>query len=77
MPTALICSLVGVGASLTGELPWVALLPMPLIGVAVHLAKVRSGRPIWVAAVVAGAAALLPAVLAVILAWLRVGAPVG
>jgi hypothetical protein len=77
LPVALICSLVGVGASLTGELPWVALLPMPLIGVAVHLAKVRAGRPIWLAAVVAGAAALVPAAHAAILAWLRVGAPPG
>lgn len=81
LPVALICSLIGVGASLTGALPWVALLPMPLIGVAVYFAKyfakVGAGRSLWLAAIVPGVAALVPAAFAVTLAWLRVGAAPG
>ncbi len=77
LPVALICSLIGVGASLTGALPWVALLPMPLVGVAVYFARVGAGRSLWLAAIVPGVAALVPAALAVMLAWLRVGAAPG
>lgn len=77
LPVALVCSLIGTGASVTGGGSWLALLPMPLIAVAARLARVGDERPLWLAAIVSGAAALVPAAVAVALAWLRIGASPG
>lgn len=75
LPVSLVCGAIGTGSAMTGDGPWLALLPVPLIAVAARLARVADDRPVWVAAVVSGLAALVPAGLAVALAWLRIGAP--
>lgn len=65
---ALICALAGLSAVLTGQLKWYALLPILLIPLASCLFRSTPHRPL-LAAVATGTAAMIPALLAVGLAW--------
>ena len=69
LPAAMTCGLVGLLAVFTGALPWYCLLPVVAIPWAVRLAPV-AGRAPWQAGALAGAAALVPASLSIVLAWL-------
>lgn len=72
LPAAVFAALGGEVASLTGDLPWLALLPLLLIPVAVR-AVPRRAHTRWRDGALAAAAALLPAALALALAWRAAG----
>jgi hypothetical protein len=73
LPPALICGLIGIGASTAGSLTWPALLPLLLLPLAPRLIAAQNDRSVWRDAVYVGAACLVPAALALVLAWTRVG----
>lgn len=72
LPAAAFAALGGEVASLTGQLPWYALLPMALIPVAVK-AVPRRDRSRWADAALAAAAALPPAAAAIAIAYAAAG----
>lgn len=72
LQAAAFAALGGEVASLTGELPWTALLPLPLIPLAARLAPRRFAAPAADAALTAAACAL-PALVAAALAWRAAG----
>ena len=76
LPPAVFAVLGGLMACLTGELPWFALLPLPLIPWVARLAS-RPDSPAWRDALVTGLSAGVPALVAVGLAWWRSGAAAG
>ena len=63
---------VGLLAVFTGSLPWYCLLPLPLVAWSARMAPGQA-RPVWQRAVLSVAFALVPAVLAVMLAWFTAG----
>jgi hypothetical protein len=74
LPVVVFAALGGLVASLTGELPGRALVPLLLIPIAVRLVP-RSDTRLWRQAVLTAAAALIPAALALTLAlWTAAGA---
>ncbi len=62
----------GLLAVLTGSLPWYCLLPLPLVAWAARIAPGHTG-PVWQRAVLSVAFAMVPALLAVALAWFTAG----
>lgn len=68
----IIAGLIGLLAVATGSLPWYCLLPIPLVAWAAHLAP-RAARPVWQRAVLSVLFAIVPALLAVALAWFTAG----
>ena len=72
LPAAVFSVLGGLMACLTGELPWYALLPLPLIPwVASFMSRPKA--PAWRDALVTGFSALVPAIVAVGLAYWSAG----
>lgn len=69
---AVFAALGGEVASLTGQLPWTALLPLPLIPLAARLAPRRGAGSATDAALTAAACAV-PALVAAALAWRAIG----
>lgn len=67
-----IAALVGLLAVATGSLPWYCLLPIPLVAWAARLAPAHP-RPVWQRAVLSVLFAMVPALLAVALAWFTAG----
>ena len=76
LPAAVFAVLGGLMACLTGELPWYTLIPMPLIPLVARLVS-RPDSPAWRDAIVTGFASLVPAVVAVGLAYWSAGGPSG
>ncbi len=76
LPATVFALLGGLMACLAGELPWYALLPLPLIAPVARFAS-RPDTPPWRDALVSGFAALVPALVAVGLAYSSLGASVG
>ena len=69
VPAAVAAPLIALLASATGELPWFALLPLPLVPMAARWVPTgRLTRP-WQVALATGVAALVPAAAAVAIAW--------
>ena len=68
LPAAVFSVLGGLMACLTGELPWYALLPLPLIPWVARFMS-RPKAPAWRDALVTGFSALVPAIVAVGLAY--------
>ena len=67
-PAAVVAGLLGLLSVFTGELKWYCLLPM--LGIPWAARLVPAGpRPVWRDAVLASLAAMLPALIAVALAW--------
>jgi hypothetical protein len=73
LPIATICSLIGVGAATAGSLTWPALLPLLALPWMPALVKPNPERRAWIDALFVGAACLVPAALALVLAWTRAG----
>ncbi|MDB5873717.1 MAG: hypothetical protein JWQ07_3159 [Ramlibacter sp.] len=67
-------ALVGLLAVATGSLPWYCLLPLPLLAWSARMARGDS-RPVWQRAVLSVLFAMVPALLAVALAWFAGGDP--
>ena len=72
LPAAVFSVLGGLMACLTGELPWYALLPLPLIPLVARFMS-RPKAPAWRDALVTGFSALVPAIVAVGLAYWSAG----
>lgn len=72
LPAAVFSVLGGLMACLTGELPWYALLPLPLIPWVARTMS-RPTAPAWRDALVTGFSALVPAIVAVGLAYWSAG----
>ncbi len=70
----IIAGLIGTLAVMTGSLPWYCLLPLPLVAWAARLAPVGA-RPVWQQAMLFAFFALVPALIAVVLAWFSAGQP--
>lgn len=68
LPAAVTCGLIGLLAVFTGSLPWYCLLPVLGVPWAARLAPI-TGRPLWLGGALAVTAALVPALMAVTLAW--------
>lgn len=68
LPAAVGAALVALLARVTGELPWFALLPLPLIPWAARCVRVPSPA-LWRGGFAVGFAALVPVALAVGVAW--------
>lgn len=73
LPAPVIAGLVCLLAVFTGQLAWYCLLPTLAIPWALRLVA-HGRRPAWVSAILASVAGLIPALLAVGLAWFRSGA---
>ena len=69
-----VAGLLGLLAVLTGALPWYCLLPLPFVAWTARMAPGHT-RPVWQRAVLSVLFALVPALLAVALAWFTAGAP--
>lgn len=74
LPVLAFAALAPLVAHLTGGLPWLALLPLPFVAPAAALLKAPD-KPVWQQAMLSGLPALVPAFVALALAWFRVGAP--
>jgi hypothetical protein len=74
LPAALAAGLLGIAAVFTGQLPWYALLPLLAVPWAAR-ALPRGERPVWLHAVLAASAALVPALLAAAAAWFTAAPP--
>lgn len=70
LPVAVAGSMAGLLAVFTGALPWYCLLPMLAVPWAASLPGGGDRRPTWLAAILSSLAALVPALLAVVLAWM-------
>lgn len=67
-----LAGLVGLLAVFTGSLPWYCLLPLPFVAWCAKLAP-GLARPVWQRAVLTVSFGLVPAVIAVALAWFTAG----
>lgn len=67
-----VAALVGLLAVATGSLPWFCLLPIPLVAWAARL-PAASSKPPWYRAALSVSCAIVPAALAVALAWFTAG----
>lgn len=74
LPASLAAGLVGLLAVFTGELRWYCLLPTLAVSWAVRLVP-AGARAVWLTAIMASAAALVPMLFAVGLAWFAAAAP--
>lgn len=72
LPAQFIAGLIGLLAVWTGSLPWYCLLPLPLVTWVAQMAP-ATARPPWQRAVLCVLFALIPALLAVGLAWFTAG----
>lgn len=73
LPVLAFAALAPMVAHLTGGLTWLALLPLPFVAPAAALFKAPD-KPVWQQALLSGLPALVPALVALALAWFRVGA---
>jgi hypothetical protein len=74
LPAAVAAGLVAVVSVFTGQLPWYA--PLPLLAVPFAARLLPAGaRPAWLHAFLSASAALVPALLAVALAWFGAAPP--
>ncbi len=73
LPVLAFASLAPMVGHLTGGLTWLALLPLPFVAPAAALFKAPD-KPVWQQALLSGLPALVPALVALALAWFRVGA---
>ncbi len=73
LPVLAFAALAPMVGHLTGGLTWLALLPLPFVAPAAALIEAPD-RPVWQQALLSGLPALVPALVALALAWFRVGA---
>lgn len=73
LPVLAFAALAPMVGHLTGGLTWLALLPLPFVAPAAALFKAPD-KPVWQQALLSGLPALVPVLVALALAWFRVGA---